>query len=114
MAPLTRSFLTVVVLSSLTLANTIQSPTLSLPSDAPAQRDAVQKIFTDSYAAYKRYAFGHDDLSPISKGFSDGRNGWGATIVDAMSTMVSCLFLREDGRDLPLHQQIMGLTVSYT
>jgi len=25
----------------------------------------------------REFAFGHDDLSPLSKGFSDGRNGWG-------------------------------------
>lgn len=38
---------------------------------------------------YRReYAFRHDEVAPISGSFSDPRNGWGATIVDAMSTMV--------------------------
>ncbi|PPQ89224.1 hypothetical protein CVT25_001303 [Psilocybe cyanescens] len=65
----------------------VQNPFIILPPSARAHRDAVQTIFTESYAAYKKFAFGHDDLSPLSQSFSDGRNGWGATIVDAMSTM---------------------------
>ena len=31
--------------------------------------------------------FGHDTFGPVSGGFIDDRNGWGATIVDAMDTM---------------------------
>ncbi|KAF9467829.1 glycoside hydrolase family 47 protein [Collybia nuda] len=68
-------------------AGVVQLPSLVLPASAAAHRDAVEKIFTTSYAAYKKFAFGHDDLSPLSAGFSDGRNGWGATIVDSLSTM---------------------------
>ncbi|RDB30027.1 putative mannosyl-oligosaccharide alpha-1,2-mannosidase 1B [Hypsizygus marmoreus] len=74
-------------LSPVALAGLVQKPFLILPPDALIHRAAVEKIFTTSYAAYKKFAFGHDDLSPLSKGFSDDRNGWGATIVDAMSTM---------------------------
>ncbi|THH14610.1 hypothetical protein EW146_g5737 [Bondarzewia mesenterica] len=47
----------------------------------------MQDIFTDSYNAYREFAFGHDEVTPLSQGFSDPRNGWGATIVDGMSTM---------------------------
>jgi hypothetical protein len=35
------------------------------------------------------YAFGHDEVAPLSKTALDPRNGWGATIIDAMSTMAS-------------------------
>ena len=35
-----------------------------------------------------KFAFGHDSLLPVSASFIDDRNGWGATIVDAMGTMV--------------------------
>ncbi|KAG6844318.1 hypothetical protein H0H87_007848 [Tephrocybe sp. NHM501043] len=69
------------------LAANVQKSDLQLPPDAAVHREAVKKIFTDSYSAYKKFAFGHDDLSPLSSGFSDGRNGWGASIVDAMSTV---------------------------
>lgn len=35
----------------------------------------------------REFAFGHDDLQPVSMTFNDGRNGWGASIVDGMTTM---------------------------
>ena len=102
-----------VVLGALLVANglvaavyggTVQKSSLKLPRDAAKHRDAVKSIFLDTYHAYKyalhhlpipllsndhrTYAFGHDDLTPVSKSFSDGRNGWGATIVDALTTLV--------------------------
>ncbi|TFK34476.1 glycoside hydrolase family 47 protein [Crucibulum laeve] len=74
------------------LASPVQKADLTLPSSAVDHRAAVKKIFVDSYETYKKYAWKHDDVSPISKGFTDGRNGWGASIVDAMSTMVRVSF----------------------
>ncbi|KAF9528345.1 alpha-mannosidase 1 [Crepidotus variabilis] len=65
----------------------VQQTGLVVPSDQLKHKDEVKKMFTDSYGAYKQYAYPHDNLSPIGKKFSDGRNGWGATIVDAMDTM---------------------------
>ncbi|KAF9495142.1 glycoside hydrolase family 47 protein [Pleurotus eryngii] len=75
-------------LASNSLGGAVQKPNLVLPAGSEEHRDAVTKIFVDSYEAYRTFAFGHDDLSPQSKSFSDGRNGWGATIVDALPTMV--------------------------
>lgn len=69
------------------LAGPVQKPGIRLPPSAAANKAAVVDIFTRSYESYKEFAFGHDDLSPLSKSFSDGRNGWGASIVDALSTM---------------------------
>jgi mannosyl-oligosaccharide alpha-1,2-mannosidase len=73
----------------------VQKSGLTLPASAQANKAAVVKIFTESYAAYQEFAWGHDDLTPVSKSFTDVRNGWGATIVDALGTLV-----------------VMGLTVS--
>ncbi|KNZ78348.1 Mannosyl-oligosaccharide alpha-1,2-mannosidase 1B [Termitomyces sp. J132] len=84
-----------------------QNPNLSLPPGSYESRDAVVVMFKRSYESYRlvKYAWGHDDLLPLNnsmslqhlgtprlnltvfKGFTDTRNGWGATIVDAMSTM---------------------------
>ncbi|KAF7343284.1 alpha-1,2-Mannosidase [Mycena venus] len=76
-------------LSSSSLAGvTVQVPGLVVPPAYAPRRDDAEKLFTTSYNAYKQFAFGHDDLSPVSRGFSDGRNGWGASIVDAMPTML--------------------------
>ncbi|KAF4637790.1 hypothetical protein G7Y89_g289 [Cudoniella acicularis] len=48
--------------------------------------DAVKEAFTFAWNGYKKYAFPHDELHPISNGYSDSRNGWGASAVDAFST----------------------------
>ncbi|KAL4254782.1 alpha-1,2-Mannosidase [Abortiporus biennis] len=65
----------------------VQKPGLRLPASATAHRQAVQNIFLQSYDSYKKFAYGHDDLTPVSESFTDGRNGWGATIVDALTTL---------------------------
>lgn len=40
-------------LAGSTLGMNVQNPNIRLPSSAAANKAAVQKIFTDSYAAYK-------------------------------------------------------------
>ncbi|KAH9051084.1 glycoside hydrolase family 47 protein [Lactarius vividus] len=65
----------------------VQDPGLTLPYDTTQDLADIVKIFTDSYSAYHAYAFGHDEVAPSSKKPLDPRNGWGATIVDAMTTM---------------------------
>lgn len=63
----------------------------------------------------RKYAWGHDDLTPLSKGYFDGRNGWGASIVDAMTTLVRVISPLHDMNVLKLirHlQQIMGEEVA--
>ncbi|KAJ7064868.1 glycoside hydrolase family 47 protein [Mycena amicta] len=65
----------------------VQKKGLTVPHSYTHRRADAQKLFTTSYDAYKQFAWGHDDLSPVSKGFSDGRSDWGATIVDALPTI---------------------------
>ena len=36
----------------------------------------------------RKFAFGHDEVAPLSQQPLDPLNGWGASIVDAMGTMV--------------------------
>lgn len=36
----------------------------------------------------RQFAFPHDEVEPLSRTFTDPRNGWGASIVDGMTTMV--------------------------
>ncbi|KAF8739874.1 glycosyl hydrolase 47 family, partial [Rhizoctonia solani] len=65
----------------------IQKPDLKLPPGADSRAKDAIDLFTSAYTDYKKYAWGHDSLAPVSKAAIDDRNGWGATIVDAMSTM---------------------------
>ncbi|KAK7048688.1 alpha-1,2-mannosidase [Favolaschia claudopus] len=67
---------------------TVQEPGLKVPAQYQSNRAAAEKIFTTSYNAYKEFAFGHDELLPISKTSEDDLGGWGASIVDAMTTML--------------------------
>ncbi|KIJ99934.1 glycoside hydrolase family 47 protein [Laccaria amethystina LaAM-08-1] len=74
-------------LPSASLGGLVQKQGLAVPPAYGSHQGEVKQIFLDSYNAYKKFADGHDDVSPVSQTFSDGRNGWGATIIDAMSTM---------------------------
>ncbi|KAM5533998.1 hypothetical protein V8D89_012318 [Ganoderma adspersum] len=65
----------------------IQNPRVALPSDAGTHRQNVKNIFLTSWDAYKEYAYPHDDLEPIAETWTDGRNGWGASLVDALTTL---------------------------
>ncbi|KAK2464551.1 hypothetical protein APHAL10511_003409 [Amanita phalloides] len=65
----------------------VQKPNLGLPGTAPADRDAVKQLFSKSYSVYRKFAFGHDEVTPVSQTYTDPRNGWGASIADALGTM---------------------------
>ncbi|EKG17477.1 Glycoside hydrolase family 47 [Macrophomina phaseolina MS6] len=48
--------------------------------------DAVKEAFDFAWNGYYTYAFPNDELHPISNGFGNTRNNWGASAVDALST----------------------------
>ncbi|PWN27314.1 seven-hairpin glycosidase, partial [Jaminaea rosea] len=48
----------------------------------------VKNAFLHSWEGYKRIAWGHDELRPVSEEAQDPFNGWGATIVDALDTLL--------------------------
>ncbi|WWC60743.1 uncharacterized protein I303_103319 [Kwoniella dejecticola CBS 10117] len=52
------------------------------------RRDAVKRGFKHAWDAYKRHAWGHDEVRPVSETPSDPFNGWGATIVDSLDTLL--------------------------
>lgn len=54
---------------SLVQAANIQKAGLTLPSDAAANAQLAKNAFSSAYADYTKYAWGHDDLAPISKGY---------------------------------------------
>ncbi|MBW0487619.1 hypothetical protein O181_027334, partial [Austropuccinia psidii MF-1] len=51
------------------------------------RQNQIRKAFLESYELYTKYAWGHDEVRPSSLGYSDPRNGWGATIVDSVTTL---------------------------
>ncbi|KAJ3556391.1 hypothetical protein NM688_g2055 [Phlebia brevispora] len=65
----------------------VQIPGLQLPPGFQSHQTEIKNIFLTTYNAYKKYAWGHDDLTPVSMSFTDGYGGWGTTIVDNLDTM---------------------------
>ncbi|GFF23440.1 probable mannosyl-oligosaccharide alpha-1,2-mannosidase 1B [Aspergillus udagawae] len=81
-------------LPSLFVALALVNSSLALPQALPAEEDvssraaAVKEAFSHAWDGYMKYAFPHDELHPISNGYGDSRNGWGASAVDALSTAI--------------------------
>ncbi|KOS47904.1 hypothetical protein ACN38_g1160 [Penicillium nordicum] len=57
-------------------------------SENQAKADAVKEAFQHAWNGYVEHAFPHDELHPVSNGYGDSRNGWGASAVDALSTAI--------------------------
>lgn len=51
------------------------------------RRYAVRQAFKHSWDSYRKYAWLHDEVKPVSAGFKDHFGGWGATLVDALDTL---------------------------
>ncbi|KAK4947732.1 Mannosyl-oligosaccharide alpha-1,2-mannosidase 1B [Elasticomyces elasticus] len=46
----------------------------------------VKEAFELAWDGYYKYAFPNDELLPVNNSFSNSRNGWGASAVDAFTT----------------------------
>ncbi|RHZ74063.1 hypothetical protein Glove_227g74 [Diversispora epigaea] len=51
------------------------------------RRESIKEGFLHSWRGYTKYAWGYDELLPLSNGIANNFNGWGATIVDSLDTM---------------------------
>ncbi|KAF2153158.1 glycoside hydrolase family 47 protein [Myriangium duriaei CBS 260.36] len=56
--------------------------------DSAARAATVVSAFKTGFTGYETYAFGYDELLPISNGKSNSFGGWGATAVDALDTAI--------------------------
>ncbi|WVO14368.1 hypothetical protein L204_102001 [Cryptococcus depauperatus] len=59
------------------------------------RRNAIKRGFKHAWEAYKKHAWGHDEIKPVSMTPSDPFNGWGATIVDSLDTLLIMEFSEE-------------------
>ncbi|KAF9294750.1 hypothetical protein BGZ88_003381 [Linnemannia elongata] len=53
-----------------------------------ARLKAVRDGFEHAWKGYKSHAWGHDEVKPVSGGYRDTFNGWGATMIDSLDTLV--------------------------
>eukprot|EP00668_Euglena_longa_P044757 GGOE01060213.1.p1 GENE.GGOE01060213.1~~GGOE01060213.1.p1 ORF type:complete len:539 (+),score=172.48 GGOE01060213.1:125-1741(+) len=61
------------------------------PDPTEQRREAVRAAMRHSWAGYQRYAWGHDELNPISKGYTDWRCqpacAFALTMIDGLDTL---------------------------
>lgn len=62
-----------------------KGPVVFAPADNPRQKSVI-KAFLHAWHGYKKFAWGHDHLKPISGG-KDNWFGLGLSIVDSLDTM---------------------------
>ena len=63
------------------------SELIELHEIARARKAVVKKAMKHVWKGYKNYAFGKDELLPLSKGGQDNWGGQGTTLVDSLSTL---------------------------
>ncbi|KAK6357316.1 hypothetical protein TWF718_001630 [Orbilia javanica] len=51
------------------------------------RQGAVKDAFKHAWEGYRKFAWGHDEVTPVSGSFKDPFAGWAATLVDALDTM---------------------------
>ncbi len=51
------------------------------------RREAVRQAMIHAWDAYRRHAWGHDELRPLSQSFDDSMNGVGLTLIDSLDTL---------------------------
>ena len=49
--------------------------------------DRIKEVFMKHWDGYKKYAWDHDELLPVSGSFKDPFAGWRATLVDTLDTL---------------------------
>lgn len=52
------------------------------------KRAQIKAAMQHTYRGYRQKAWGKDDIKPVSGGYNNTRNGWGAFIVDSSTTLV--------------------------
>ncbi|SAM81348.1 related to Mannosyl-oligosaccharide alpha-1,2-mannosidase precursor [Ustilago bromivora] len=67
-------------------AATIQKPGLTQSATSKQRADEIKAAYRTSYSAYLKYASNHDALLPLTNGFAHPFGGWGASVVDSLST----------------------------
>ncbi|TNY21998.1 glycoside hydrolase [Rhodotorula diobovata] len=59
------------------------------------RRDWVKRAFMHAWTGLTKHAWGHDEVQPVSNLWSDNYNGWGASIVDSLDTLLVMNLSRE-------------------
>lgn len=67
---------------------TFKKETTTEKVDRLKKLSVVKEAFSHSWTGYRKYALPHDELKSVTGGFADPFNGWGATLVDSLDTLL--------------------------
>ncbi|KAF1843812.1 glycoside hydrolase family 47 protein [Cucurbitaria berberidis CBS 394.84] len=56
-------------------------------ADRLSKLDSIRGVFKKSWSGYRKHAWLHDELRPVSGNYRDPFANWGATLVDALDTL---------------------------
>ncbi|KAF0482074.1 seven-hairpin glycosidase [Gigaspora margarita] len=71
----------------------------SLESSNQFRANEIKNAFIYAFKGYKKYAWGHDEVQPVTNTTSDNYNGWGVTIIDSLDTMIIMGIEYNDSRE---------------
>ncbi|CAG8470135.1 4464_t:CDS:2 [Dentiscutata erythropus] len=97
-----QSFLVITLILSTASIVYTQPPSLqhaSLESSNQFRANEIKNAFLYAFKGYKKYAWGHDEVQPVTNTTSDNYNGWGVTIVDSLDTMIIMGIEYNDSRE---------------
>ncbi|CAO3629932.1 unnamed protein product [Cunninghamella blakesleeana] len=81
------------------------------PSKNVSRAQEVKNAFLFAWHNYELYAFGKDELRPVTKDYTNSRNGWGATLVDALDTLY-IMGLKKEFNDAIKHVETINWKIS--
>ncbi|KAI8987195.1 glycoside hydrolase [Pilobolus umbonatus] len=76
------------ILGLCTTATLFLYSALAGPLGVDPRAEIIKDAFKHAWRGYSIHAYGHDELQPITNGTTNSRNGWGATIFDALDTII--------------------------
>ncbi|KAJ1732816.1 hypothetical protein LPJ61_001875 [Coemansia biformis] len=76
-----------------------------------ARREAVREAMKHAWGGYRQYAFGKDELHPVSNKSNNKWGGWGVTLIDALDTL-HIMGLHEEFREAVSH--VVGVNFTRT
>ncbi|CAG8818685.1 24790_t:CDS:2 [Gigaspora margarita] len=71
----------------------------SLESSNQFRANEIKNAFIYAFKGYRKYAWGHDEVQPVTNTTSDNYNGWGVTIIDSLDTMIIMGIEYNDSRE---------------
>jgi hypothetical protein len=71
---------------SITFTSSLKCCILAMLSISHGLASSLLKAFVHTWRGYEKYAWGHDELKPVTNKWNDDWGGFGVTILDSIDT----------------------------